>query len=280
MYYKFMIQLANSTINSSKKQYKIKMVTTKLSSHEMHQYWEKMLPDHLLFVLENYDFLIIIDETQETFNPKNTILIVTNLKSKFWLDNLHVPFYQIIKSDIIFDWKLSLSYSDLLTTQFTKTHQLSTHISNYMDTGSIKKYEFTRYLINENVGIDVYGKDVYMEKNFVGLVHNTTDDIFKKYKYALVTEDTTTPFNMSHKLVDAILSECLVFYHGCDNIRDIFKNDRHIIYLHLSNFEQDKNKICDTIIKDEYYKRLPFILEAKKQLLYELQLFNRFELEK
>jgi hypothetical protein len=80
----------------------------------------------------------------------------------------------------------------------------------------------------------------------------------------------------TEKLIDGILSETLVFYSGCYNIKD-FIDERAFVYLELSNFENDYEIVKSAIMNDLWSERIEYIRAAKKKILNELQFFPRLE---
>lgn len=78
--------------------------------------------------------------------------------------------------------------------------------------------------------------------------------------------------------IDGILMESLVFYADQTNfkVREII-DPKAYVFLELSNFEQDLQKINDSINNDLWQKRLPYIRKAKTCILNELQFFPKLE---
>ena len=102
------------------------------------------------------------------------------------------------------------------------------------------------------------------------------DDALFSYKYIFNCENNEINNYCTEKLYDGILAECLVFYSGCPNIKDII-DDKAYIYLHLSNFEKDYETIRKAIEENWWEQRLPYIKEAKNKILNELQFFPRLK---
>lgn len=176
------------------------------------------------------------------------------------------------------EWHLSKTYIELTSLPIVKYRSLSTILhNNYSDIGSVRKIDMVQFLIKKQYPIDVYGYDYDCSKNFISsLPDHNTDKAHFDYKYVLVTENIYQPNYHTHRLLDGILSECLVFYSGDPTIRELLPAEC-FIYLHLSNLEHDYNIIANAIKNDEYTKRLPYILTAKKKILHELQFFPRLE---
>ena len=96
------------------------------------------------------------------------------------------------------------------------------------------------------------------------------------YKYIFNVENFQINNYYTEKLIDGILSECLVFYHGCPNIKELI-DEKAFVWLELSNFEQDYKLIKKAIEEDWWSERLSYIKQAKTKILDELQFFPRLE---
>ena len=125
--------------------------------------------------------------------------------------------------------------------------------------------------------VDVFGGNKFLWKNYKGtLPYHCKDDGLMPYKYHFNAENNKIPNYFTEKLVDGILSECLVFYCGCPNVRE-YIDPRAYVQLELSNFEKDYEVIKKAIKDNLWEQRLPFIREAKKKILDEMQFFPRIE---
>lgn len=182
----------------------------------------------------------------------------------------------------------------------TKTKILSTILSGkYKDPGQMKRIEFVKYIdYRENleltrlskqnqiqgdnipesfpISIDVYGENKEYSHYCGSLPYRCKDEGLYPYKYTFNVENNSIKNYVTEKLIDGILSECLVFYSGCYNIRE-YIDERAYVYLELLNFERDYEIIKRAIQEDWYSQRLVYIREAKKKILNELQFFPRLE---
>lgn len=100
------------------------------------------------------------------------------------------------------------------------------------------------------------------------------EERLRPYRYCLISENRNEKNYCSEKMFNAILSECLVFYTGCYNLRE-YLDPRAFVYLELSNFERDANAILNTMTLDLYSQRLVYIRQAKLKILNELSFFPR-----
>lgn len=178
------------------------------------------------------------------------------------------------------EWHISKSYRELLTFSPQKSKCLSTVLSEkYKDLGQIKRIDFVKFLERKGIEIDVYGNDKWHYKNYKGsLPYQKKDNALFPYKYTFNCENNSVGHYFTEKLIDGILSDCLVFYSGCPNIAD-YIDSRAYVYLQLSNFEKDYEIVKKAIEEDWWTQRLPYIQEAKRKILNELQFFPRLERE-
>lgn len=185
------------------------------------------------------------------------------------------------------EWHLSLTYNQLSNYSFEKTENniLSTILSDkYSDIGHIKRVDFVKFLETKSdldqtspLCIHVYGGNKWNYTNYKGsLPSHCKDKGLLPYKYTFNCENHFIDNYFTEKLIDGILAECLVFYAGCPNISQ-YIDSRAYIQLELSNFEKDYAIIKHVINNDLYKERLPFIKQAKKKILNELQFFPRLE---
>lgn len=177
------------------------------------------------------------------------------------------------------EWHLKKTYQELMNEPVIKNNDynnvLSTILSNkYKDPGHIKRVDFIKF-IEQKMDVHVYGSNHFLYKNYKGqLPSHEKDDSLFPYKYGFNVENHSIKNYFTEKIVDGILSETLMFYSGCFNLKD-FIDERAFVYLELSNFENDFAIIKKAMEEDWYTQRLPYIKEAKQKILNELQFFPR-----
>lgn len=181
------------------------------------------------------------------------------------------------------EWHINKTYMELKSMVIEKSIDmvLSTVLSSkYRDPGHIKRVDFIKFLdTKEDINVDVFGDNKWDYKNFKGsLPYHNKDKALFPYKYCFNVENNNIENYFTEKLVDGILAECLVFYHGCSNIRQYLPDDSYV-WLELSNFEMDYQKIKKAIEEDWWSKRIDKIREAKKLILDKYQFFPRLEKE-
>lgn len=83
---------------------------------------------------------------------------------------------------------------------------------------------------------------------------------------------------MTEKLPDTFLGYTLPFYHGCPNAADYFPADS-FIPIDIGDLEKTVDVIQSAIANNEYEDRLPYIIEARRSVLEEQNLFAVLERE-
>ena len=180
------------------------------------------------------------------------------------------------------EWHISKTYNQLMNEKVIKdvtiSNILSTVLSNkYTDPGHQKRIDFVKFLEKKGLPVHVYGSNGFLWKDYKGsLPYHAKDNALFPYKYTFNCENFSQKNFCTEKLYDGILAECLVFYNGCINIKDRI-DERAFVYLHLSNFEKDYETIKKAIEDNWWQHRLPYIRQAKKKILNELQFFPRLE---
>lgn len=178
------------------------------------------------------------------------------------------------------EWHLSTPYSVLVEEKgfYKPINTLSTILSGkYTDPGHIKRVDFVKFLESKSFDIHVYGENKWNYKNYMGRLppHNKNGGLLQ-YKYTFNAENHSIRNYYTEKLIDGILAECLVFYWGCPNVKD-YIDERAYVQLELIDFEKDYQTVQKAINEDWHSQRLPYIREAKKKILHELQFFPRLE---
>ena len=210
----------------------------------------------------------------------------SHLWNKDWMNIPSNDFKFFGDHDVHFnnnEWHLSKTYMELKNQEIIKEEQLSTILTTilsdkYNDPGHIKRVDFVKFLESKNdIQVDVFGGNRFMWNNYKGsLPYHQKDQSILPYKYSFNVENFEIKNYYTEKLIDGILGETLVFYHGCPNIKDLI-DERAYVWLELSNFEKDYEIIKKAIKEDLWSQRINFIREAKQKILDELQFFPRIE---
>lgn len=116
------------------------------------------------------------------------------------------------------------------------------------------------------------GKFFEMIKAYKGFIPNKYDGLWR-YKYHFACENSFYPNYFTEKIADPIISECLCFYDGCQNI-ETFIDERAFVRINVKKPELSVEKIIKMINDNEWQKRIKYIRQEKKRLLYELNPLN------
>ncbi|NIM74345.1 MAG: hypothetical protein GTO67_00575 [Gammaproteobacteria bacterium] len=153
-----------------------------------------------------------------------------------------------------------------------KTRKISTVCSSRVGklTLHYKRVQFTDRLKAELPELDVFGHGV----------HPMSDkaDALDPYEYHIAIENHVYPHHLTEKLPDAFLGYTLPFYHGCPNALDYFPRES-FISIDFEDYKRTRDVIRSTIANDEYADRLPYIIEARRRVLEDLNLFAVLERE-
>jgi hypothetical protein len=274
-----------------------------ISSKDLCDIWNKMSKgnytwDNIKIVWEQpYDYICIINKPMHNipFDFKKAILFRMEpfmdkhpeLWGEEWTTKINKDEFKFFGShDKHYnnnEWHISKTYSELTNESINKDENLndtlSTILSNkYYDPGHMTRIDFVKFLENKgDIKVNVYGNNTFNWKNYKGeLPYHKKDDSLIPYKYTFNCENNSIPNYYTEKIIDGILSECLVFYSGCPNIKE-YINENAYVYLDLVDFEKDYETIKKAIEEDLWSKRLPYIKEAKNKILNELQFFPRLK---
>jgi hypothetical protein len=272
------------------------------SSHELCDIWNKMSKgnyswNNIKIVWEEpCDYYCVINQPPSNIriDTEKTIFFKmephmnknSHLWNKDWMNIPSNDFKFFGDHDVHFnnnEWHLSKTYTELKNQEIIKEEQLSTILTTilsdkYNDPGHIKRVDFVKFLESKNdIQVDVFGGNRFMWNNYKGsLPYHQKDQSILPYKYSFNVENFEIKNYYTEKLIDGILGETLVFYHGCPNIKDLI-DERAYVWLELSNFEKDYETIKKAIKEDLWSQRINFIREAKQKILDELQFFPRIE---
>lgn len=289
-------------LKSSPKKLRILLTCNWSDSKQICDLWNRMSKngdyswDNIKIVWEEpCDYYCIINKPFDSsfkYIPEKTIVfrMEPNMESNAYFENWSKPNEKDFKfvgyHDKHFnnnEWHLSKTYQQLSSDKIEKNKDLSltlsTILSNkYTDPGHIKRIDFVKFLENKgDVDIHVFGQNKFNWKNYKGSLppHQKDESLFP-YKYSFNVENFSIKNYYTEKLIDGILSETLVFYSGCYNVKE-YIDERAFVYLDLSNFENDYEIIKKAIEEDWWSQRIEYIRDAKKKILNELQFFPRLE---
>ena len=129
-----------------------------------------------------------------------------------------------------------------------------------------QRCNLVRHLAKSISGFDWYGYGVkFIDRKCDGL---------DAYKYHVAMENVILPGHWTEKISDALLCECLPFYAGDPELGKVLPQES-FIPIPLDNPKEAERNICLAIASNEYEKRREAILEAKRLILKEYNLYSQ-----
>ena len=272
--------------------------------------WRRQLPDiapiwgqcEFIFDPEerNYDWLVVYDDLPPQNSERrsmrsenlacpatNTILVTSEPSSiKSYFSDFTDQFGYILTSqpswalphrNRIFQqpalqWfygigsKNEISFDNLLSSVYPEKSKLvSTVGSSKKETHTLHsaRYEFLSEVKRQIEGIDVFGRtDIAMDDKAEAVA---------PYRFHLAVENHISTHHWTEKLADPFLGEAVPLYVGCPNAADYFPEES-FIELNINNVDSAVN-IIRNLTTDDYLRRLPHVLEAKRRVMHEYNLF-------
>lgn len=147
-----------------------------------------------------------------------------------------------------------------------KTHDLSMVFSpkRMRHTLHHRRFNFMQALMRLLPEMHVYGRGA-----------RPLDDkaaALDSYRYHVAIENYIGPHHWTEKLADAFLGLTLPFYAGCTNAADYFPAES-FIPIDMKDPAGAAHIIRQAIMDNEYEKRLPAIIEARRRVLFEHNFF-------
>ncbi len=127
-----------------------------------------------------------------------------------------------------------------------------------------KRYQFTQNLKQLLPELEIYGHGVRAMDDKA----ESLDD----YQYHIAIENHVGLHHWTEKLSDAFLGFTLPFYYGCPNAADYFPEESYIP-IDIDDLHGSYDIIKETIDNNEYEKRLPHIIEARRRVLEQYNIF-------
>jgi len=161
----------------------------------------------------------------------------------------------------------ALSYDQMVAAPpLEKNRLISTVCSNKQQRHTLhhKRYKFTWELKERIPELDIFGQGV-----------RPIDDkaeCLDAYRYHVAIENYIGTHHWTEKLADAFLGITLPFYCGCPNAGDYFPEES-FIPIDINDVDGASEIIQQAIRDQEYEKRLPYILEARKRVLEQYNIF-------
>ncbi len=196
-----------------------------------------------------------------------------------WMDEGHDPFDRVytnyspssdpkyIVSQPALPWHVNRTFDELTTCAIPeKTRPLSWVVGNCRDLpGHMKRLNFLQKIQEEkSLDIDLYGRAVhYIEDKWDGLA---------KYRYSIAAENTSWPDYWTEKIADCFLTWTVPIYYGCANLEKYFPADS-FIRIDIEKPEEAIGIIRKTLSEDNWERRIPALIEARRRVLFEFQIF-------
>ena len=94
----------------------------------------------------------------------------------------------------------------------------------------------------------------------------------RPYEHHVVIENHVAPHHLTEKLPDAFLGHAMPFYHGAPNAAEYFPPES-FIPINIDDYERSRDIIQHHLANNEYQDRLPYIKEARRRVLEEMNIF-------
>ena len=185
-----------------------------------------------------------------------------------------LPHPQRIYSQPALQWYYGLgqtrlrSYRQMADTPpLHKSRLLSTVCSTKQQRHTLhqKRYRFTQALKERIPWLDIYGHGVQE-------IDDKAESL-DAYRYQLAIENHISLHHWTEKLSDVFLGAALPFYCGCPNAADYFPPES-FIPLDINDVEGSCNIILQAIEEQQYERRLNAILEARRRVLEDYNIFS------
>ncbi|MBT9568333.1 MAG: hypothetical protein IV085_08545 [Thiobacillus sp.] len=149
----------------------------------------------------------------------------------------------------------------------TKTHDASMVYSPkaMRHTLHYHRARFMRWLVGQMPELDTFGRETPRKLD-------DKADCLNGYRYHIAIENFVGEHHWTEKLADPFLGLSLPFYYGCPNAEQYFPKDS-FIRIDIRDPVGALEIIRNAIASNEYEKRLPALLEAKRRVMFEYNLF-------
>ena len=147
-----------------------------------------------------------------------------------------------------------------------KTQLISTVCSIKQQTHTLhqKRYQFTQELKKRIPELDIFGHGVRPMADKA--------ESLNSYRYHVAIENYIGLHHWTEKLSDPYLGVTLPFYCGCPNASDYFPEES-FIPIDINDVDGASEIVRKAMYDGEYEKRLPYILEARRRVLEEYNIF-------
>ena len=237
--------------------------------------YDDWLPMHWTTTIPKHRRILVVTEPKEILRYSRTCL---NQYGTVLSPYPRPYFYwgRWINAPVLFPWFYGykerrspmsyLSWNALRRAKTNKTKTLSVIYTQKKYTRSqIQRTRFVKALEQElGEKLDIFGRS----KEHIADKKDSIDP----YRYHLVLENGTGPHFWSEKLADCYLGESYPIHASCPNLHDYFPQEAYTS-IDIFNIPQAIQQVKDIIASDLYEKNRASILEAKRRVMEEHQLF-------
>lgn len=159
------------------------------------------------------------------------------------------------------------SYDEIASNPpLNKTADISTVCSNKKQKGTVHadRYNFTMRLKEIMPELALFGRGV----------RDIADkaEALDTFRYHIAIENHIAKHHWTEKLADSFLGVTLPFYYGCPNATDYFPEES-FIRIDIADPQRTAEIIRTAIANKEFERRLPAILEARRRVMDEYNMF-------
>lgn len=126
------------------------------------------------------------------------------------------------------------------------------------------RVDFTWRLKDEVPELDIYGHGVNPM--------NDKAEVLDPYRFHIAIENHVFDHHLTEKLPDAFLGYTVPFYHGAPNAADYFPKES-FIPIDINDYDRTRDIIKSHLANNEYEDRLAYVIEARRRVLEEQNLF-------
>ncbi len=178
-----------------------------------------------------------------------------------------LPHPNAIRSQTGNIWFYGKNYEEITNSPLPeKTELISTVCSSKRQAHTMhaRRYDFTWKLKAEIPELEIFGHGVrFVEKKYQAL---------DPYRFHLVIENHRAPHLWTEKLADAFLACTVPIYCGAPNVFDYFPEES-LVAIDIDDFDSSLAKVRSLLENpEEYERRLPAVLEARRRVLEEYNL--------
>jgi hypothetical protein len=128
-----------------------------------------------------------------------------------------------------------------------------------------RRARFMHWLVAHMPELDAFGRETARPLD-------DKADCLRDYRYHVAVENFVGEHHWTEKLADPFLGLALPFYYGCPNAEAYFPADS-FIRIDIGDPAGALRIIRSAIANKEYEKRLPALLEARRRVMFEHNLF-------